>query len=250
MLLGALTIAPALAAQQPTLNPSPKEQSANRRELVGVVRDSSGAGIEGATIEIRGGSAVTSAKGTFQLWTGDIDTLTISIRRIGYAPISALIAARGGRWDTVSVEMDRTSLQLAAVTVTGAATRRALGLRTFEERRSRGGGIFITRDEITARNTMQTSDILRGRRGVDVVRLRDGTNGVRFASQRVKGCIPLIWVDGQAAPGLEVDEINATDIEAMELYETIGSLPYEFTPHSGVKPCGTIVVWTRIPGSR
>ena len=240
---------PALRAQQPVLSPA-SQQGTNRRELVGFVRDSTGAGIEGATVQVKGASAITNEKGSFQMWTSDIDTLTISIRRIGYAAISAQIAARGGRWDTVAGEMDRTSQQLAAVTVSGSTTRRALGLRSFEERKARGAGLFVTRDEITARNTMRPSDVLRGKRGVDVVRLRDGSYGVRFASQRTKGCIPLVWVDGQAAPGLEVDEVNATDIESMELYETLGNIPYEFTPHSGLKPCGTIVIWTRIPGSR
>src|SRR4051794_4094567 len=78
----------------------------SRRELVGIVKDSAGAGIEGATIEIPGAAVGTNAKGAFQVWTADIDTVTISIRRLGYLPISAQLAARGGRWDTVVVEME------------------------------------------------------------------------------------------------------------------------------------------------
>src|SRR5204863_9996260 len=101
-----------------------------------IVKDPAGAGIEGATIEIPGAAVGTNAKGAFQVWTADIDTVTISIRRLGYLPISAQLAARGGRWDTVVVEMERTSQRLSAVTVTGGATRRGLGLRDFDARRA------------------------------------------------------------------------------------------------------------------
>ena len=61
-------------------------------------------------------------------------------------------------------------------------------------------------------------------------------------------CTPDVWLDGQRVKGLEVDELLPQDIEAMELYETIAGLPFEFTPPDASVPCGTIVIWTRIPG--
>jgi hypothetical protein len=220
-----------------------------RRELVGVVRDASGKAIEGANVQIPGAAARTDERGGFQLWTGEIDTVTISIRRLGYAAISALIAARSGQWDTVMVEMEQNSQHLAAVTVTGSPVRRAVGLRDFEERRAKRSGIFVTREEIAAHNTTRVSDVLRGRRGLAFVRLRSGY-GVRFASHTGKrsNCTPDVWLDGQRVKGLEVDELLPQDIEAMELYESIAGLPFEFTPPDTSIPCGTIVIWTRIPG--
>ncbi len=224
----------------------------SRRELVGIVRDSAGVGIEGATVDIEGGSARTNAKGAFQLWTGDVDTLTISVRRLGFIPISAMVAARHRQWDTVVVEMDRNAQVLAALTVKGAATRRALGLRDFEERRAKGLGIFVTRAEITDRNVFRPSDVLRNKRGVHLVRLSNGYYGVRFAAYsggRRGACAPDIWIDGQVARGMEIDDVSATDIEGMELYESFASVPFEFTPRSvSAGRCGTIVVWTRVPG--
>jgi hypothetical protein len=224
----------------------------NRRELVGIVRDSSGAGIEGATVQISGATAGSNARGAFQLWTANIDTVTIFIRRLGYAPVSAQLTARAGQWDTVVVEMDRTSAVLSAVTVTGSATRRALGLREFEERRSMGNGVFIARDEVERRNTMRLSDVLQAKRGVRLVRLGGGKLGVRFAtySRARPNCIPNIWLDGVLAPELEIDDISANEVEAMELYESFASVPGQFAPRgSGAAlSCGTIVVWTRVPG--
>jgi hypothetical protein len=242
--------ASALAATASAQVHQQSAQGPNRRELVGLVRDVSGAGIEGATVEIKGASAGTNDKGAFQLWTAEIDTLTIAIRRLGYSPMSALIATRNGQWDTVVVEMDRTSQQLAAVTVTGAGARRANGLRTFETRRAIGNGTFVGRDEIMQHNTMRTSDVLRGKRGINLVKLPNGTFGVRFAlySASKQKCTPDLWVDGVFSRDTEIDEILASDIEAMELYETMASVPFEFTSHSKTTPCGTVVIWTRVPG--
>jgi len=222
----------------------------SRRELVGFVRASTGAGIQGATVEVRGLSASTNERGAFQLWTPDIDSATISIRRLGYLPVTAPISARRGQWDTVVVELEVTSVRLSAVTVKTMATRRGNGLRDFESRRAVGNGLFITRDEINARNTVRTSDVLRGKRGVNLIRLRTGGFGVRFAaySHSRGGCIPSIWIDGQLAPDLEVDDVSANDIEAIEMYETLGSVPFEFSPRGNSAPCGTIAIWTRIPG--
>lgn len=241
----ALSIACTLAASS-ALAQSPS----SRRELVGIVRDSTGAGIQGATIEVRGLTAATNERGAFQLWTTDIDSATISIRRLGYLPVTASIAARHGQWDTVVVEMELSSVRLSTVTVSSMAIRRGNGLRDFEARRAVGNGLFVTRDEITARNTMRPSDVLRGKRGVNLVRIRSGGYGVRFASytNRRGGCIPSIWIDGQLAPDLEIDEVSASDIEAIEIYETLGSVPFEFSPRGNAAPCGTIAIWTRIPG--
>jgi len=220
------------------------------RELVGVVRDSTGAWITGATVEIPGAVARTNERGTFRLWTADVDTLTISIRRLGFSPVSALISTRGAKWDTVVVEMEHLPQRLAAAEVKAAVARQRLGLRDFEQRRARGLGEFVSRSEITARNTSRPSDVLRDVRGVQLAKVRSGGFGVRFAaySARQPNCTPAIWLDGHLAPSMEVDDLTANDIEAMELYENWSSTPAQFMKGPTL-PCGTIVVWTRVPGA-
>lgn len=233
-----------------------KGQMANaqpvKRELVGIVRESSGAGIEGATVEIRGGTARTDTKGAFRLFTTESDTLTINIKRPGYAPIEALISARNRQWDTVVVELDRLSQRLPGVTVEEERNRRALGgLRDFDERKAKGNGLFITRADITTRNTLRLSDVLQTRRGINLVKIGTNRYGVRFVhytGSRGTTCIPDMWVDGQRARGMEIDDIVATTVEAMELYESFAAVPAEYSHSSNAVPCGTIIVWTRIPG--
>jgi hypothetical protein len=242
---------PTLAGCAMTLAPVPEAAAqAARRELVGVVRDQNGAAVEGATVEIRGASARTDVKGTFQLFTGNVDTVTISIHRVGYSGLEALLTARNRQWDTVVVEMERSAQRLATVDVKEEMTRKALGLRDFDERRSKGNGVFITRADILARNTARLSDVLQTRRGINLVRLGFGRFGVRFISYtggRGNGCTPDMWVDGARARGMEIDDILANTVEAMELYDSFAIVPFEFTHQSTTVPCGTIVVWTRVP---
>ncbi len=220
-----------------------------QRELVGVVRDPSGAALEGVTVEIAGANTRTNARGAFQLFTAEIDTVTITFRRLGYSAIEALLAARERQWDTVLVQLERSFQRLRSVSVNEAAPRRALGLRDFEERRAKSSGVFITRAEIVARGVSRMSDILRNSRGVNIVRGR-----VRFVSQtgsRGTMCQPDIWLDGTRTRGMEVDDILASDVEAMELYSNFSLVPFEFSSRDANKlPCGTIVIWTRVPNGK
>lgn len=220
------------------------------RELVGLVRDSTGTAVEDAIVEISGVLARTDARGTFRLYTSNVDTVTIAIRRLGFSPVSALLTARDRKWDTVVVEMDRVAQRLAKVSVKAATALARLGLKDLEERRTKGLGQFVSREEIAARNTNRPSDVLRDKRGVRVVRIRSGGHGVRFAAftSSRPNCAPSIWVDGQLVPDMELDEITANDIEAIELYESWTSTPMEFSKGTE-PPCGTIVVWTRVPGA-
>lgn len=226
------------------------ESRSIRRELVGVVRDPNGAALEGVSVGAQGLTTRTDARGAFRLFTNGNDTLTIMLRLVGFEPVDALLTARESRWDTVLVQMERGAQRLARVDVKEAPTRKALALRTFEERRSRkAGGIFLDRGDIIEHQATRLGDVLRTRRGVQMVRGR-----VRFVSSmggNRNACVPDVWLDGQRVKGMEVDDILASDVEAIELYPNFSTVPFEFTatgPQS--TPCGTIVIWTRIPNGK
>jgi hypothetical protein len=222
-----------------------------RREMVGFIRDSAGTGIEGATVQIAGNVLRTDPRGSFRLWAPDLDTLTIVVHRVGFEALEALLTANSKQWDTVVVELNRVAQNLPGMTVTSsAAARRALALKDFDERKARGLGVFVTRSDILARNPSRLSDLLRDKRGVRLVKLVNNYYGVRFAaySSSFRACIPSMWVDGQLAPGMEIDDLLPNDIYAIELYESFSSVPVEFAPRTSTVPCGTIVIWTRVPG--
>ena len=218
------------------------------RELVGLVRTARGTALEGASVEIPGAAARTDIRGGFRLYTSDVDTITITIRRLGYSAVSALLRSRNLQWDTVLVEMEELPQQLAKAEVKAATATRRYGMRDFDERRAQGHGQFYSRDQIVSRNTIRTSEVLREARGVRLVRLRSGGYGVRFASHsKTPNCIPTLWLDGQRARNMEVDDVPANQIEGIELYENWTSTPSQFSEGTSL-PCGTIVIWSRVPG--
>ncbi len=231
------------------VRPANAQVKAGQRELVGTVRDPAGAALEGVTVEIPGQVTRTNARGAFQLFTGDRDTVTITVRVLGFSEVSALLTARERQWDTVLVQLERTAQALKGVTVKVNPNRRANSLMEFDERKARGNGVFVTRADIVARGATRVGDLVRNLRGVNVVRGR-----VRFVSQtgsRGTLCQPDVWLDGTRARGMEVDDILASDVEAMELYSTFSIVPFEFSSRgANAIPCGTIIIWTRIPNGR
>jgi hypothetical protein len=121
--------------------------------------------------------------------------------------------------------------------------KRGRGLEEFYRRRARGtGGKFFTRDDIQKRNAKRTTDVIRGTPGIRFV-----GSGIRFQSAKGQ-CIPLVWLDGQPVENMELDAIPVTDVEGIELYSGPSTVPMQFSQKWSKDACGTIVVWTRIPG--
>lgn len=245
---GAHSIAATLGAQSlPT--PSATPVPVDRRQMVGFVRDVSGGPLEGVTVQIHGARITTDKKGAFQVLTRVTDTASISLRRVGFEPLDAFISTRNGQWDTVIVQMDAATTKLSEVKVTEDFTSRAGGIRGFSERQDRGIGSFVLRQEIVDRGSQRLTDILRSKKGVMIVSGR-----LRFAASygsRGGNCQPNVFLDGARAPGMEVDEIAAQTVEAIELYPNLSTIPLEFqTIGRNTTPCGTVVIWTRIPNSK
>jgi hypothetical protein len=153
--------------------------------------------------------------------------------------------------DPLLVTLKAQPAMLAAVSVSASEVRRRQGIEDFHQRRIRGLGSFVTREEILARGATRPSDLLRSKPGVRIVRIRGGGQGLRFISAATfrRDCMPLIWLDGQRAPGMEIDELMASDLEGIELYAGPSTTPMQFSHAQTSSTCGTIVVWSRSPGS-
>jgi hypothetical protein len=218
-----------------------------------VVMDSLGLPISGAevTISTLARMARTDTAGRTQIGSLPTGTFEILVRQFGYQAKRVNVTVRGGGYDTVRVMLVEQTTTLDEVDVSTTALHPyAAG---FEQRRARGIGTFITRDQIDARHTTTTSDLFRSLPSVVLIRVSAGL-GIRFpanfTSLRRGGqdvCMPMIWVDGQRAPGMEIDELIATDIQAIELYRGVATTPAQFAT-GGAVPCGAVVVWTRRKG--
>lgn len=172
-------------------------------------------------------------------------------RRIGYVgglvgPFA--IATR----DTFELVIYLTPLvvTLNGVTIAARADRGVDFTRGFEERRARGVGSFITRQEIDKRGAQRALDLLRGLPGVIV--LPGGEHpelGDQFViSNRGSRTMAGVCSIGIFVDGFEVDNetINrayrAADFEAIEVYG-VSEVPAQFKAGRG--NCGAVMYWSR-----
>jgi hypothetical protein len=217
----------------------------------GVVRgrilDSAGVAIPDADVAIVSVHLLTrsDAAGRFTLSRLGRGQYEVSVRRLGFQPttVKAVVGDLAYSYDIVMLPQAAT---LAGVDVS-ASERLRLGIEDFYRRRARGmGGAFFVRSEILARNAHRTTDVLRNTAGIRVV-----GRGVRFtgSGSAPRGCIPTLWLDGQPVDGMEVDNVAVTDIEGMEVYSGPSETPMQFSHRVSHLDCGTIVIWTRIPGT-
>ncbi len=226
---------------------------AQQGALRGVVTDSSGTPIRDADVGLVGLKrlARTDDEGRFAFTKLHPGTVDLSVRRLGFhARIERFVVTPLGV-DSVRVALMAQPEVLEAIEVSESERRKRGWIEDFYRRRINGIGTFVTRDEIVARNSFAPSDMLRSTPGVRFVRVPSG-KGVRFTYARVmdirRDCPPLIWVDGQRAPGMEIDDLPLTDIEGIEVYTGPSTTPTQFSQSlSSRLTCGTIAIWTRPP---
>jgi hypothetical protein len=122
-------------------------------------------------------------------------------------------------------------------------------LYAFESRRKQGIGHFITRKQIEARDPYLLSDMMRMVPGVILTPSPDGHAYLHFSRVPKANCPPQYYVDGIQVTGFNIDDMPARDVEGVEVYAGPAGLPPEYNRvHSNVI-CGTIIIWTRIPGN-
>ena len=222
--------------------------------LIGSIHDSEGHPIDNADVSIVSMNALarTDSAGRFQLRSLDPVRVTVTIRRLGFDPESFEFTLHAMTDDSVAVTMQQNVQLLDAMKSNSTLSHRFAALEDFYKRRSRGtGGSFLTRAEIERRNTTVLSEVLRDVPGVRILRgagVQQG--GVRFASSSTRSqvCKPNVWIDGQLARDMEVDEIPANDVEAMELYPGPSTTPMQFSQQATSYACGAVVIWTLLPG--
>lgn len=238
-----------LSAVRPVQGQVPARPPTGR--VTGTVVDTTGAPVPGATVRVmpaREPYAVTDDSGRFVLERLPPGRVTLAVRRLGYAPDSATLDLAAGADVAARIPLKASAFVLEAITVSDTAT--SPWLRTFERRREAGrGGYFFTRAEIVASQVQLTTDLLRrvpgamirsGRWGPSVVFTHGGVGAVP--------CRPQLYVHEMAYSG-ELNDFSPDDIEGMEIYNGISTVPIEFQSPVA-RSCGAIVIWTRDPTRR
>jgi hypothetical protein len=240
---GALCLAPLVASGA----------QSNPATLVGVVRDSTGIPIPGVEVRFRGSDFVsvrTNDSGGFRMINLPTGPATVSLRRMGFAPASLDVRLRSGRTDSLVFSLASLATTIAGVLVEDeyeARSRRLLA--GFWERRERGFGYFLTRDQIEKRDAHDFTDLARMVPSVSIG-MRNGRKTLRFTRGAAgRDCPPQYIVDGMRIENGSPDEFTPQDIEALELYAGPSTIPPQFAPRFNSFTCGAVVIWTRLPGT-
>ncbi len=224
--------------------------------LVGLIRDSTGHGIPGVEVWLRGSDLYTHTNeaGGFRIANSPVGAVKVTVRRMGFEQTTVDLTLRSGQTDSLVVALSAVAQSLAGVLVEDEAmTRSKRLLAGFWERRSRGFGHFYTREDIERRDAHDFAEIVRMTPSISVFNV-NGRKVIRFSrSPGIRGdCPPQYWVDGMRLENASPDEFPPQDVEAIELYAGSATIPPQFAPRVQSirnQTCGVVVIWTRLPGT-
>jgi hypothetical protein len=235
--------APALSAQSRARPARPVADSPSA-SIKGVIRDSVGTPVDGANVVITPGGAYRSdSSGTFIARRLPSGRLTVSVRRLGFAPLRWTVSLKTGEERTLNLVMRRLPQLLPEVRTTENECPRFL-IEGIQCRRKREAGLFMNREEIKA-NPQLVNLLLK-----DVPGFRPDSGGNPMDAPPTLGasCWGLI-VDGgftiSSRPIRSVDEVYA-----IEMFRS-PDFPPEFEHwmrsqpgQNGGNSCAIVVLWS------
>jgi hypothetical protein len=228
--------------------------------------------VAGVTVEIEeaGLQTLTNPRGAFRLTALPAGPAQLTVRHLGFRSITRDVELQDE--ETVAFppgtfRLETLPPELAPVIVEAERPTMRRPLAEFKERRERGMGDFLTREEWEEDGHPQVpTEVLRRMRGIRIVPCTGAIGGsmrcpgrwwvltTRGQSRTITGrdperpgCYPQYYLDGRYfgdASQVAIDDIlPIINLEAIEVYTSIAGLPQEFNRPGAA--CGVIVFWTR-----
>lgn len=218
--------------------------SAARYEVVGIVVDEGKAPIPSAELALmRQGEPSrierSGSDGRFSFTNVRPGPIALTVRRLGYKATSVDVemSPAGVVAAPVEVALEEIASDMDAVIVEGSKGH----LREFYEHKATNNfGKFFDRKDIDRLARSYASEVLRGVPGARLEASEQTGNRILL-----RGCKPIVWVDGMRAVGAEVDELaRPSDLAGMEVYPSWAGLPAQYQDRDN-RMCGVILLWTR-----
>jgi hypothetical protein len=238
MLAGSLLLLPLLSYRTLVAQP----QSTGRHTVDGIVVDKGSTPVPSAQLELkRQGEQSRVARsgedGRFSFPDVQSGPVALTVRRMGYSAKTINIdVPQTGVPASVEVKLDEIPSDIADVIVESSKQH----LEEFYQRKSNNSfGKFFEAADIQKRNPFYLSEVVGT---VSGARLSSKGAGNRIL---LRGCQPMVWVDGMRAPGAELDDVaRPGDIAGMEVYPSNAGLPAEYQERNN-RMCGAIMIWTK-----
>jgi Carboxypeptidase regulatory-like domain/TonB-dependent Receptor Plug Domain len=211
--------------------------------VAGVVRDDGGIPISDAEVGIVAGGRLqsfvtTAADGKFLLTGVARGMVPLRVRRLGYAMQSFDVDTRVPSSAKLEIVLATAASELEEVTISGNDPGKLREFFAHRDQRASFGRFFL-QHEIRKIGVTNPSDLFRSVPGI-VISTASGGNTIR-----IRGCQPMVWVDGQRVPGAELDEvIHPSEIAAIEFYPSNAGIPAPYVEREN-RLCGSVLVWTR-----
>lgn len=225
--------------------------AAQGASVAGRVLDENGTPVPGAEIVVgMTVRAYADTAGAYRVAGLPAGHVTVTARRLGFQPHAVTLDIGDGIERAIDFELSPIPLAFDTVAVTGRNTPRNPRLEAFQERKAHNnGGRFLTREDIAKSGARTMSDIMRLTPGMRTNRDRFGRATFQARNSSIS-CPMKLFVDGleTALYGASLDDVvRVQDIEAMEVYHGVASVPPEFSGNNfkGNAACGALVIWTR-----
>lgn len=238
-----LTISPDMIAPVSATIATPEDSAAGvrargRATLKGTVVDDKNEPVAGATIMVASAdtNVVTNANGSFVLGGLPAGTHAIQTKRVGFAPVSQIVALRT---DSVTdVQVVSGSVNVLSTYNVRADVNRSSDRAAFDLRRRAGLGSFAEAKDFSKRIDMAT--MLRQFSGIRV----DGGGSKLIVTANAmfgKRCVPGVYIDGMYSTFETVALMKPQDFRAVEVYARASAAPAQYATFT---QCGVILFWT------
>ena len=190
--------------------------SAQSARVTGIVRDASGNGVNGASVNIKGSTAgtVTDSSGYYSLVLPS-NKAVLQFSSTGFGTVEQI----AGNRRSIDVTLTATTSNLDEVVVVGYGTQR--------KRDVTGAISSVNAAAIAQRQPVDVFDALQGQAAGVQIAQESGRPGagssirIRGTATLEGGADPLYIVDG--AQGVSIDGINPADIESIEILKDAAS---------------------------